>query len=39
VTGGYGAMRARGFTTTNITELTPSGGQLTVSYAGTRRGF
>lgn len=39
VDGGYDAIRASAFTVANILDSTPMGGQFTLSYAGTRRGF
>ena len=39
VAGGYDALRASAFTVANLLDATPMNGQLTLSYAGTRRGF
>jgi hypothetical protein len=39
VAGGYDAIRASAFTVANLVDATPMNGQLTLSYAGTRRGF
>ena len=39
VAGGYDALRATAFTVANILDATPMGGQLTLSYNGTRHGF
>ena len=39
VAGGYDALRATAFTVANILDATPMGGQLTLSYNGTRKGF
>ncbi len=39
VAGGYDALRATAFTVANLLDATPMGGQLTLSYNGTRHGF
>jgi len=39
VAGGYDAIRPAAFTVANLLDATPMNGQMTLSYAGTRRGF